>query len=388
MNYTKNQQLFIDEVFKGSNIYLSGKAGTGKTYISKEAIQLLKKLGKKVACVAPTGLAANNLGGQTIHSMFSITPSGVASFETCNFMKSEKRRMMDLIDTLIIDEISMLRCDVLDAMEWTLLKNGCQSLLTKQIIFVGDLKQLPCIVADNERSVMYRDYDNAEFTHAKVYKKLKPLELELDEIKRQSDSEFINALNEVREGRKSEYFRQFVHTEPNGIILAPHNTTVDKYNKIGLDAVKHPELVFNAKVEGNAKADEFNVQSTIRVKQTAKIMYLMNAGDLVNGSQGMFITYKGNHYIRVGEIDYPLEPFEFTKREYVLNEEKTDLVLRETGKIIQYPFRLAYALSIHKSQGLTFDEVSIDLSRPCFVSGQLYVALSRASTPKGLRILL
>jgi len=389
MELSKNQQLFIDHIIKGDNVFLTGKAGTGKTFVVKKAIQLLKKNGKNVMAIAPTGVAANNLGGATIHSTFSLQPFGVHSFQTANFFKTEKRRMMDKVDCIFIDEISMLRPDVLDALNWTLLKNGCDGLHTKQIVFVGDLKQLPSPIDDNLRSVLYRDYDGEEFFEAKIYPKLNIVNVELDEVLRQTNEEFINNLNIIREGCKSEYFRKFVGTEQKGIVLAPHNTTVDKYNKDGLDLIKHPQITFDAKVTGNVKADEFNLPSRINVKNTAKIMYLANSkeNNLVNGTLGIFIEHKGCYYIRVNDVDFALKTMEFTKKEYVLDKKSNTLELQEIGKIEQYPIRLAYALSIHKSQGLTFEEVTVDLSRPCFAKGQMYVALSRVTGPDGLRII-
>jgi len=389
MTLSKKQQLFLDEALAGQNIFLTGKAGTGKTFIVKYLIEKLKAKGKKVIAIAPTGIAANNIGGQTIHSMFSINPFGVGEYKTCNFLKGEKRRMLDLVDTIFIDEISMLRPDVLDAIHWTLLKNGCDGLPKKQIVFIGDLKQLPSPVDDNTRSILFRTYNGEEFFEAKIYPKLNVNSIELDEVLRQSNEEFIHALNIVREGGKSPYFRQFVGTEPKGIILAPYNTTVDKYNKIGFDAINQPALQFDAKIEGNVKADDFNLPTRINVKNGCKIMYLANqvGGELINGSLGIFITHQDCHYIRIGDVDHALAPVKFTKKQYVLNDDKTDLELQEIGSIEQYPFRLAFALSIHKSQGLTFDEVTVDLSRPCFAKGQMYVALSRVTTPEGLRII-
>lgn len=393
MTPTKKQQQFLDLALQGKNIFLSGKAGTGKSTVTQQAIEKLRSEGKRVAAIAPTGIAANNIGGQTMHSLFSLNPYGVLNFETSNFVKSEKRRILDLIDVLFIDEVSMLRPDHLDAINYTLLKNGCGSLKDKQVIFVGDLKQLPPVLNDNTRSVLMRTYEGDRFFDSHIYPELNVFPAELDEVVRQSDTEFITALNEIREGRKSEYFRKFVGTEPNeGVILAPHNSTVARYNKEGLDKLTTELQVFEAKIEGesNIKPEDFNLESRIEVKNGAKIMYLVNSQDapLVNGTLGTFASIDGNHYIQVDGIDYPLHKVEFIKKEYVLNDKKDDFELKEVAKIEQYPFRLAYALTIHKAQGLTFSEATVDLSKPCFMAGQMYVALSRVRTPEGLRILI
>jgi ATP-dependent DNA helicase PIF1 len=392
MTPTKKQKLFLDLAGEGKNIFLSGKAGTGKSTIVLQLIEKLKSSGRRVAAVAPTGIAANNIGGATMHSLFSLPPFGVLDFDECNFVKSEKRRVLDLIDTIIIDEVSMLRPDHLDAINWTLLKNGCGSLLNKQVIFVGDMRQLPPVLSDNTRSVLMRTYDGDRMFDAKIYPQLNVIPVELDEVVRQSDTDFIEALNIIREGGKSEYFRKFVGTEPNGgVILAPYNETVNRYNIEGLAKLNTDRFEVHAKIEGEKKIkpEDFNLESRIEVKNGAHIMYLVNSKDapLVNGTMGVFASYEGNHYIQVNGIDYPLNPVEFTKKEYVLNDKGNDFELREVAKIEQYPFRLAYALSIHKSQGLTFDKVSLDLERPCFMPGMLYVALSRVRTPEGLRIL-
>lgn len=390
MSLSTKQQLFIDSIQSGKNIFLTGKAGTGKSFVVKEAINTLKQAGKNIVAIAPTGVAANNIGGQTIHSLFSISPFGVSDYDSCNFLRTEKRRLIRYIDTIFIDEVSMLRPDILDAINWTMLKNGCDGLNKKQIIFIGDLKQLPSPMNDNTRSVLYQTYEGEEFFNAKIYSKLHVKTIELDEVLRQSNDEFIANLNIIRDGGKSPYFKRFVNTIPNGIILAPHNATVAKYNIDGLNSLDGEEYVFEASVSGNAKAEEFNVESIIRTKHGAKIMYLINSKDapLINGTLGTFIVKGDSFFIRVGGVDYVMNKNEFTKKEYVLNKDTNKLELQEIGSITQYPFKLAYALSIHKSQGLTFPEVTIDLTKPCFQKGQMYVALSRVTEPAGLTIII
>lgn len=389
MTYTTKQQTFIDAALAGRNIFLTGKAGTGKSFAITSLIEALSETGRKVAAVAPTGIAANNISGQTIHSLFAINPYGIMDFESCNFVQSERRRLLNKIETLIIDEVSMLRPDILDAMHWTLRRNGCKGLDTKQVIFVGDLKQLMPVLSDNDRSVLFQSYDAEDFTQARIYKKLAPEVIELDEVRRQNDTEFIDHLNIIREGGRSEYFRRFAGLEPGGIILAPHNATVMQYNAEGLARQPGDLFEFEADVDGNASADEFNLESTVRVKNGCKIMYLVNSKDnpLVNGTLGMFVSHAGDHYIRVNETDFALSRVTLVKKKYVYNPSEDKLKLVEVGSITQYPIKLAYALSIHKSQGMTFDDVTVDLRRPCFQPGQMYVALSRVRTPAGLRII-
>ena len=389
MNLSTKQSLFAELALAGHNLFLTGKAGTGKSFIVNDTIDKMKKAGKNVVALAPTGIAANNIGGQTMHSFFSLDPFGVLTYQTCRWFKSEKRRLMDKIDVIIIDEVSMLRPDLLDAMNWTLLKNGCPSLTKIQIIFVGDLKQLPPPVDDNMRSVLLATYHGVEFTDAKIFTQLNVQTVELDEVLRQNDEAFINALNLIREGQKSEYFRQFVGKDVKGVILAPHNATVNQYNLNGLNSQSGDEHIFNAEVTGNVKAADFNLESKVVVKEGCSIMYLFNSknNNLFNGAVGIFRQIEGNDFIDVKGVLYAISQVELSKKEYVLSDDQDRLELREIGSIKQVPIKLAYALTIHKSQGMTFDEVTVDLSLPCFAPGQMYVALSRVRTPSGLTII-
>lgn len=385
---SSKQREFYDLVMSGGSVFLSGKAGTGKSYVVREVIREMREMGKNVVAIAPTGVAANNIGGQTIHSMFSINPFGVCSYEDCNFLRGEKRRLIDKIDVIFIDEVSMLRPDVLDGINWTMVKNGCGGLDKKQVVFIGDLKQLPPILDDNTRSVLMREYKGDSFKDSHIYGEMGVSSIELDEVLRQSDEEFIEALNLVRDGVKSPYFKKFVGKPEMGVILAPHNSTVQWYNNRGLDKIDSTELVFDAIVDGNVKADDFNLETKLKVKHGAKIMYLVNSKNnpLVNGTIGEFVDRDGRYFIKVDNEEYALDFMRFTKKEYVLVDKLGRLELRELGSITQMPIKLAYALSIHKSQGMTFEEVTVDIRKPCFQKGQLYVALSRVTGPNGLSI--
>jgi len=391
MKFSAKQQHFIHQVIKGQHIFLTGLAGAGKTAVVKKIVDILTEKGRNVACCAPTGIAAMNMGGSTIHSMFAINPFGVMDYDSCNFLKPDKRLILKKIQTIIIDEVSMLRPDLLDAINWTLIKNGAGGLRNKQVIFVGDMKQLKPVIRDNQKAVMYREYNGDTFEYAKIYPKLNVKEIFLDEVFRQEDMNFIDSLNIVRNGGRSDYFRQFVSNSPSGIILAPTNAVVAKYNQKGLDSLKGETFIFNAKIEGDVKFEDFSLEREIQVKQGAKIMYLVNNSEksLVNGTLGIFVSYKDQHYIRVGETDFPIERVEVVKKDYVYDPEKDKIELKEIGKITQMPIKLAYALTIHKSQGLTFDEVTVDLSnKGRMMPGMLYVALSRVRTPQGLKLIM
>jgi len=388
--YTELQQKFIDLIKAGKSVDLSGLAGTGKSFIVKEAIRILTEMGKNVAACAPTGIAATNIEGQTIHSLFKIPPFGIIDFQACNYLKENSRDVLKRIDVLFIDEKSMLRPDLLDGMHYTLKKNGLPGLDERQVIFVGDMAQLPPIYNDAEKVILRQHYDGETFVYANVYARLKPVKVELTEVMRQSDPEFIAALNETRAGRKTPYWAQFVHTETSGIVLAPHNFTVKMYNDQGLFAQPGETRTYVADISGKMKIDDVPFEAEINVKHGCKIMYLANSKDtpLCNGTLGTFIYEHDTEFIRVGKLDYPIERCKVVKKEYVYDKANDRLKLEETGSIRQHPFKLAYALTIHKSQGLTFDDVTVDLRKPCFMNGQLYVALSRATGPKALRLIV
>lgn len=394
-NLSIKQKEFYDLVMSGENVFLQGKAGTGKSFVTKLAINGLRSKGKNIVALAPTGIAAINIDGATIHSVMSLPPFGVLEYKICNFVKDAKRKMLAKVDVFLIDEVSMLRPDILDGINWTLIKNGCGSLKDRQVIFVGDMKQLGIVADDNMISVMLERFGGKTFQHASIYKDLDVQEIELDEILRQSNPDFIEALNTIRDGKKHSYFKQFVSREPNGIILAPRNSTVQDYNLKGLQSIEGKTYEFKAHLDGNVKIEDFNIDPLIKVKDGSKIMYLSNSKNnpLVNGTLGIFKvadpgTPDERYFINVQGVDYFLNPIMFAKKDYVFNEETQSLELTELGTVTQMPIKLAYALTIHKSQGLTFDNVTIDLSYPCFAEGQMYVALSRVRTPEGLRIII
>jgi ATP-dependent DNA helicase PIF1 len=390
MTLTAKQAEFLDRALAGETLFLTGKAGTGKSKIVRDLIDELIGRQIPVLAMAPTGIAATNIGGQTIHSLFALDPHRILDYDNCKHLSGPSRLVLEKAKVFVIDEVSMLRADILDAIHWTLRKNNLRGLDSRQVIFVGDLKQLKPILDDNEKTVLLQSYDAVGFQSAIIYQRLFASTIELDEVVRQTDPEFIEALNLVRDGIKAPYFKQFYTSQAKGVILAPHNETVRAYNDRGLAEQPGDLFSFEATYDGVDRPQDFPLERLIRVKPGAKIMHLVNSsGDnsLKNGTLGTFQVFAGKFFIRVGLIDYPLEAVTLAKKRYIYDRSLDAIKLIDTGSVTQYPFKLAYALSIHKSQGLTFDETTVDLRRKCFEEGQLYVALSRVRTPAGLSII-
>lgn len=388
MNFSNDQQKAVDSIIEGKNIFLTGKAGTGKSFVIKECIKILQRAKKNVAILGTTGIAANNIGGQTLHSFFKVPINGVATFEKCFYTKIETREIWDMTKVIIIDEVSMLRPDTLDSINWTLVKNKCRSLRSKQIIFIGDLKQLPPVVIDNEIMELEQKYGGLSFLDSEICEKLHLEAIELTTIHRQSDPEFIENLNILRDGGKSEYFKQFVTDQTNGIILCPHKATAGVYNTSELNKIDSETFTSEAVIQGNnIKVEDFNIEKTLHLKDGCRVMFLLNLGRLVNGSIGTLEIKDNKLYFNDSEGRVLICKEEFEKKEYYLKD-NGKLDLRKVGSIMQYPLKLAYALTIHKSQGLTFENVTIDLRKKCFEKGQLYTAISRVKSPKGLNLIL
>lgn len=407
MNWTKKQIEFLTAGEMGRNIYLSGKAGTGKSTVATELMERFKKAKIKFIAVAPTGRAASNIGGETIHSMFRIDPHIIVKGpEDCNFINKVKMQVLKKAATIIVDEGSMCRSDLIMAMHYTLIKNGVASgLKGKQTIWIGDMKQLPPIASDNERSILLTMYDGITLFDAPIMADLSLLNIDLDEIVRQSDIDFIEALNIVRDGGKSTYFRQFVTTKPSGVILASKNETVNRYNEEGLKKQDGKVYVFDAEYCGDVKTTDFTMDAQIKVKNGCKIMYLVNSKDnpLRNGTLGELVikecpgvknvTDPNNPkpvvelFFKYKNTEWPIQLYTAKKQEYVYNKENDEFELKDKGSITQYPIRLAYAMTIHKAQGMTFEDMTADF-RGSFMREQYYVALSRATGPKALKIII
>ena len=401
------------------HVFLTGKAGTGKTTFLKEITQLTHK---KNIVAAPTGIAAINAGGVTLHSLFQLPfgtfiPDNTFKFEgeinteihtprsllSNQQMHSNKRNLLKELELLIIDEVSMLRADILDAID-TVLRNIRKKQNTPfggvQILFIGDLFQLPPVVKNNEKEFLCRYYRSMFFFEAHALKNNRPVYIELKKIYRQRNKEFIDILNNLRENRilqkdidkLNEYYRPDFKPKPKEgyVFLTTHNYKADNINNEELKKIKQKSFKYKAAVEGEFPEYMYPVEETLELKESAQIMFVKNdySGEnrYFNGKIGT-ISKLDKNFIEVdlndGSEPIQIEKYTWENKKFTLNKETNEIEENITGTYVQYPIKLAWAITIHKSQGLTFDKAIIDISQ-AFASGQIYVALSRLTSLKGL----
>ncbi len=394
MNWTSKQKDFLGfainvNSYLGKQIFLTGKAGTGKTTVLREFIKIVSEQNVGVACLATTGVAAQLLKGQTLHSFFAVKPYNILTSTDAIFVRKQTRNIWNTAKIVIIDEASMLRPDQVDFINIQLLKNGCRPLTSKFLMFCGDFKQLPPIVDATAKAYLEEEYGNIDFRKAHCLSKIQTIEL--TEVMRQSDQEFIDGLNLVRDGQKANYFKEFIvpKESQSGVILCPYKKQVDRYNSHGLKNLPGDEIVLEGKISGDIKDDDFIIPPVIKVKHGAKVMICANDNErgLINGDLGTFEVEKNKFYfVNEKGSKFLLEPVESEKFKYILGNSKLELI--KIGTMVQYPIIVAYALTIHKAQGQTFEDITIDASEGMFEKQQLYVALSRVSAPHGLKIIL
>ncbi len=407
----KNTPLALGHEFKAilnqlettsEHFFITGRAGTGKSTL----LNLFRNTTKKRAAVlAPTGIAALNVKGQTIHSFFGFPPRMI------NKTDIEKRKNFKLfvnLECIIIDEISMVRADMIDNIDTFLRKNRSVNAPFGgvQMIFFGDLFQLPPVLgSDFERQYFKLYYDSPYFFSAQVFQnKLEGFSLkmiELQTVYRQSERFFINILDNIRTGEVEEddfytLNERYVDLPEDTryfIYLCSVNTTADSINRIELDKIKEPTLTYQAKIDGEFAPQLFPTESILTLKKGAQVMFIKNDVDrkYVNGSIGI-VTELEKDVISVSIMDDDGEEkiFKVFYEEWEIikyNIKDKDVKNIETtvvGRFNQLPVRLAWAITIHKSQGKTFEKVIIDMGRGAFDFGQTYVALSRCKTLEGI----
>ena len=392
----------------GRHVFLTGKAGTGKTTFLKH---FRKHTAKRTIVTAPTGVAAINAGGVTLHSFFqlpfgpNIPGGGIQDSESRNktFRFSRKKiQIMKSLDLLVIDEISMVRADVLDAVDGVLRhqRRDSRPFGGVQLLMIGDLYQLSPVAKPEEWDLLRAYYDSVYFFSSRALANAALFSVELKKIYRQSDQHFIDLLNRVRDNRlepvhMAELNRRFVENfSPGGnegyITLTTHNRTADDINRNRLDRLEGQPFYLTADVQGEFPEQNYPTFETLVLKVGAQVMFLRNDSSFekrfFNGKIGR-VTGVSDETVRVrcpDEIDdIEVEKIAWENIAYTMNEETGEIEENILGTFRQFPLRLAWAVTIHKSQGLTFDKAVID-SQAAFAHGQVYVALSRCKTLDGL----
>ena len=413
---TKLAGRFINNT--NQSIFLTGKAGTGKTTFLRNIKEYTHK---NVIVAAPTGIAAINAGGVTLHSLFqlpfgSIIPENISFDENINIqlntpqsllrsfqMNKTKRNMLRELELLIIDEVSMLRADLLDGID-AILKHVRRRRDVPfggvQVLFIGDLLQLPPVVKDEEWHILSRYYKGMYFFHARVLQQNIPLYLELDKIYRQADPVFVNLLNNLRDNKTTEkdiqllnkhYNPDFEQKNKDGfILLTTHNRIADEKNQKALKNLDQPSYYYKASIEGDFTEYMFPIEEKFELKEGAQVMFIKNdySGEqrYFNGKIG-FVSSLSDEEVTVsfndGTQPAQVEPYTWENKKYSLNSETNEIEEKVVGTFKHLPLKLAWAITVHKSQGLTFDKAIIDVGR-AFAPGQIYVALSRLTSLDGL----
>jgi len=401
-------QLVSDFVqYTGSNIFLTGKAGTGKTTFLHG---LQEKTPKRMIITAPTGVAAMNAGGVTLHSFFQlpfgpyIPGSDAYERNSQNHFRfsKEKKQIIQSLDLLVIDEISMVRADLLDAVDATLRRHRYseQPFGGVQLLMIGDLHQLSPVAKQHEWGLLKQYYESVYFFSSNALKQTELLTIELKHIYRQSDEDFIRVLNSVRENSlddrtmdalNTRFFEDFLPDEDEGYItLTTHNASAESINQTRLKEIEGDKYLFNADISGDFPEHIFPTLMQLTLKKGAQVMFVRNdpspEKQYYNGKIGkitaiigktMFVLCPGDkEEIEVDQISWE-------NIKYTINVENKEIEEKVVGKFEQYPLKLAWAITIHKSQGLTFERAIID-AQAAFAHGQVYVALSRCKTMEGL----
>ena len=395
---TNKQQLQAYELIETTNssFFLTGKAGTGKTTFL-QTVQ--KEIDKNFIVLAPTGIAAMLASGETIHSFFGL-PLQICTPKTMGNVNRSKIAIIKKVDTIIIDEVSMVRCDVIDAIDYTLRYVMRTSLPFggKQMVFVGDLFQLPPVLRKEEAEIMDDLYNTMSpfFFKARALKRLSLPCIEFIKVYRQKDDVFLSILDSIRINRASygelsvinKCVDRPIPSNERIITLCTRNDEAFKINLSKLDLLDSEEYCFDAKVEGDIKLDSnLPAEKKLSLKTGAQVIFVRNdpSRRWVNGTIGTISKLSQDEIQVVTESgEYKVSPVSWESYKYEYNSKEKKIVKTLVGTYTQFPLKLSWAITIHKSQGMTFDKMILDLSRGVFSKGQLYVALSRVRSLDGL----
>ncbi|MFT5973681.1 MAG: hypothetical protein ACJAZC_000287 [Cryomorphaceae bacterium] len=392
------------------HVFLTGKAGTGKTTFLKS---LREKTHKKFIVVAPTGIAALNAGGVTIHSQFllpfgSYVPDENAEADWGAFfnssilarknpLNSDRKKVLREIDLLVIDEVSMLRADILDALDYRLRAargNYRKAFGGVQLLLIGDLFQLPPIVRDHEWRVLKPFYDSIHFFESIALKKMGFVYLELDKVYRQEDDSFIEILNRLRTNKSTEadiaaLNQHYGKTPPEkAITLCTHNAQADQINMVELESLKEKSFFYEAEIDKDFPEKLYPISEKMELKVGARVMFIKNdnVDNLFYNGKLATVTELKKDSIKVDlddeDREIKVERMGWTNSKFTVNSDN-ELQEEVLGSFSHFPLKYAWAVTVHKSQGLTFDQAVIDVGR-AFAPGQVYVALSRLRSLEGL----
>ncbi|MCX7982339.1 MAG: AAA family ATPase [Syntrophales bacterium] len=376
------------------SVFVTGKAGTGKSTLLTYFRSITKK---ELVVLAPTGVAAVNVGGQTIHSFFQFKPH--VTPDSIKKRKNGDQNIYRRLQTIVIDEISMVRADLLDCIDRFLRINGPQEGYPFggiQIILFGDLYQLPPVVTENEKEIFKGHYETPYFFGARVFPELTMEFVELEKVYRQTDTEFLRLLNAIRNRTVTEEDLEIINRRVDAdfqpkewdyyVNLTSTNDLADRINEDGLSRLKGDLWRSWGVVKGQFAADSLPTAVELKLKKGAQVMLLSNDSSRrwVNGTMGKVENFENGGVIVSLETGRVVEVGLYTWEMLRFTLEEGRLTSRAIGSFTQYPLRLAYAITIHKSQGKTFNKVIIDVGRGTFAHGQVYVALSRCTKLEGI----